>query len=397
MKNGTVPMFAPLRRIGFSMICATLAASLSAADVEWERKAISLPESTWSVEAIDLNADERPDLVVMGEKKVFALLAPEWKPQVLFDTIEPKMLYCVALDADGDGDLDLALGRYRVPAIEYRQALAEGKTASEPKGPDFSVGWLENSGRSGEAPRLHVLDRELNGIHGLCVGDVNGDGRVDLFADSINGPGFPNSLACFVSKGRGAGFEREIITRDGADGRPHYMEFADVDGDGKGELLLGDSKGGTFTFWKRVSPGKWSKNLIGREPGATNIRAADVNGDGKMDVVGSCGHGKGVFWFEGPGWTKHAIDAEFASPHALATGDFDKDGDMDVGASSVSAVTVRWYENKGGGQFTMQTIDAGNEQQSYDLKATDLDKDGRLDLILAGRESKNGVWYRNVK
>ena len=40
-------------------------------------------------------------------------------------------------------------------------------------------------------------------------------------------------------------------------------------------------------------------------------------------------------------------------------------------------------------------IDTTNQQQAYDLKAVDLDADGRLDLILAGRESRNAVWYRN--
>lgn len=38
-----------------------------------------------------------------------------------------------------------------------------------------------------------------------------------------------------------------------------------------------------------------------------------------------------------------------------------------------------------------------NRQQAYDMKAVDLDGDGRLDLILAGRESNNAVWYRNQR
>lgn len=366
----------------------------------WVRNAIPLPESIWSVEAVDANADGRLELIAMGETKVFALLAPEWKPQVLADTKEPKMLYCVALDADRDGDLDIAVGRYRVPRIEYRQALEAGKTAIEPKGPDFSIAWIENTGRVGGPWPLHVLDEEFNGIHGLCVGDVNGDGAQDLLADSILGPRFPKSLAWFQTPPRGvASFQRHVITKGGADGRPHYLDFADLNGDGRGDLSVGDSGGGTFTWWEQ-GPGAnltWTKHSIANEKGATNIKAADVNRDGRPDLVGSCGHGKGVFWFEGPAWKKHVIDADLRDPHALAVGDFDADGDLDVATASFGEKRVRAYENDGKGSFTAHDVDATNRQEAYDLKAVDLDQDGRLDLILAGRETRNAVWYRNRK
>jgi VCBS repeat protein len=172
-----------------------------------------------------------------------------------------------------------------------------------------------------------------------------------------------------------------------------------VNGDGRGDLVLGDSQG-TFTWWERPSDGggaPWQKHLISREAGATNVRVADVNRDGKPDIVASCGHGKGVFWFEGPAFTKHVIDADLKDAHALAVGDFDGDGDVDVAVGSFTAGVVRWYENKGDGTFAPHDIDTGNKQQSYDLKAADVDGDGRVDLILAGRESRNVVWYRDGK
>lgn len=371
--------------------------SLLHAAPTWERHAFALPESIWSVEAIDTSGDGKLDLVAMGVTKVFTLVAPDWKPHVLFDAVEGKMLYCVALDADLDGHSDLVVGRYQIPWIEFRQARKQGKAAPEPKGPDFSVAWLQNTRRAGEPWPMHVIDRELNGIHGLWVGDVNGDGRKDVIADSISGPDFPNSLVWFETPARkGEPFRRHVVTQAGADGRPHYVDFADLDGDGRGEILLGDSGGGTFTWWSRnATDAPWTKHLIAQEKGATNIKAADMNGDRRLDVVGSCGHGKGVFWFEGGNWKKHVIDAELANPHALAVGDFDGDGDLDVAVASYTAFVVRWYDNDGRGGFTAHDIDTGNQQQAYDMKAADVDGDGRLDLILAGRESKNVVWYRN--
>lgn len=369
---------------------------LSSSAAGWTRHSFPLPEGIWSVEAIDVNADSKLDLVAMGERRVFALIAPDWKEHLLLDTRETKMLYCAALDADGDGDLDLAVGRYRVPWIEYRQS---GQTGEPPQGPDFSLAWIENTGRLNSELPLHVIDQELNGIHGLAVADFNADGRTDLVADSINGPFFANSLLWFSSvRGHKPGFTRNIVTRGGADGRPHYMDTADVNGDKRLDILLGDSQGGTFTWWEQPGDPQsdWKKHRIAQAKGATNIRLGDVNGDGVLDVVGSCGHGKGVFWFAGPGWKQHSIDPEFPSPHALAVGDFDRDGDLDVAAASFTALAVRWYRKDGKEAFSTHEIDGGNQQQAYDLKAIDLDGDKAVDLILAGRESRNAVWYRNT-
>jgi hypothetical protein len=381
-------------------IAGQLSTRAYAGSLEWVRTSIALPESIWSVEAVDANGDGKLDLIAMGETKVFALVAPEWKPQVLLDTKEPKMLYCVALDADADGDRDIAVGRYRVPHIEYRQALDAGKPAAEPKGPEFSIAWIENPGRVGGPWPLHVLDREFNGIHGLCAGDVNGDGTKDLIAGSILGPHFSKSLGWFQTPRRGAtSFQRFVITKGGADGRPHYLDFADLNGDSRGDVAVGDSGGGTFTWWEQGASADqpWTKHSIAEENGATNVRIADVNRDGRPDVVGSCGHGKGVFWFEGPEWKKHVIDADLRDAHALAVGDFDADGDLDVATASFGAKLVRAYANDGKGSFTASDIDTANRQEAYDLKVVDLDADGRLDLILAGRETRNAVWYRNRK
>lgn len=386
--------------VAWFVFCAGILAA-APANVTWERRAYGLPESIWSVEAIDVNGDGRKDLVAMGVTKVFAVSGAGGSEQVLADTKEGKMLYCVALDADGDGDQDLAVGRYLIPWIAFRQARDSGKNVPEPQGPDFSVAWLENPGRAGSAAwRMHVVDRELNGIHGLWVGDVDRDGRMDVISNSISGPAFPNSVAWFkLPRERGGVAEREVVTKAGADGRPHYLDFGDVNGDGRGDVLLGDSGGGTFTWWERkVAAGAapaWEKHRIAQEKGATNIKAEDVDRDGAIDVIGACGHGRGVYWFRGGGWEKHVIDAELATPHALAIGDFDGDGDIDAAVASYTAFVVRWYENDGKGRFTAHDIDTGNRQQAYDLKAVDFDGDGRKDLILAGRESRNAVVFLN--
>ena len=373
-----------------------VAPAVKPAPVRWERRAFALPESIWSVAAIDTDGHGQQKLIAMSPTKIMAIDPVSGRTETLLDVQDGKMLYCVALDANGDGATDLAVGRYQIPWIEHRAALAKGETRPAPAGPDFSIAWLENPRGRGGPWALHRIDGELNGIHGLHAADVNGDGRTDLIADSISGPAFPNSLAWF-DLAAPDGPRRHVVSRAGADGRPHYLDFADISGTGRGDILLGDSGLGTFTWWQRAQkdPEPWTKHLIAREKGATNIKAGDIDGDGVRDVVGACGHGQGVFWFSGPAWTKHVIDAAIATPHALAVGDFDGDGDLDVAVASYTKHIVSWYENDGHGHFTPHAIDTGHAQEAYDLKATDIDGDGRLDLILAGRESRNAVVFFN--
>ena len=54
---------------------------------------------------------------------------------------------------------------------------------------------------------------------------------------------------------------------------------------------------------------------------------------------------------------------------------------------------VKWYENDGTGNFTSHLI--GKDQGSYDTRTIDMDKDGDLDVLIAGYGSKNVVWYEN--
>ncbi len=373
-------------------------ASPATAAPTFVRRAFPLPQPILGVAALDVNGDGRLDVVAAGETKVWAMLAPDWRIVELADTTGGRTIHAVAMDCDGDGDLDLVISRSYSLWIRHRLALAEGKPSVEPEGGDWTVAWLENTGKPEARWPLHVVDRELHGVHGLSTGDVDGNGKIDLLADSFAGPHLENSLAWFPAP-FGKSPIRRMITKGGATGRAHYLHFADMNGDGRGDVLLGASEEGTFTWWEQPSGtnGEWQRHLIAREPGATHPRAADLNGDGRFDVLGSCGHGTGVFWYEAPMWRRHVIDANLRNVHAFDGADLDRDGDIDaVGCSNLDKI-VRWWENMGGGKFQPHDIDVGNGQQAYDLKIADLDGDGRPDLLLAGSESKNAVVYFQVR
>jgi len=353
------------------------------------------------VDALDANADGKADMIAVGETKVWAMLAPDWRMVELVETPGGRTIHAVSLDCDADGDMDLCIGRSSSLWIRYRQAVTSGKKPKKPEGADFTVAWLENTGRTDKSWPLHVLDRELHGVHGLWKGDVDRDGAIDLIADSFAGPHLESSLAWFGAPTKAKpdrAMTRRMITTGKATGRPHYMHFADVDADGLGDVLLGASTEGTFTWWKQ--PGdlskEWTRNIISNTPGATHPRATDLNGDGKLDVIGSAGHGVGIYWFEAPSWKKHPIDSDIRDVHAFDAGDIDGDGDIDCAGCSFSQGVVRFWENVGGGKYKKHDVDTDNQQQAYDVKLIDLDADGKMDILLAGRRSNNAVWYRNL-
>ena len=52
-----------------------------------------------------------------------------------------------------------------------------------------------------------------------------------------------------------------------------------------------------------------------------------------------------------------------------------------------------WFENDGKGNFTMHPISL--DQAAYDIRLVDMDGDGDLDVLIAGQQSQNVVWYEN--
>ena len=65
------------------------------------------------------------------------------------------------------------------------------------------------------------------------------------------------------------------------------------------------------------------------------MRAADINGDGRIDLLGTAAADNQLVWYENPGdpardpWTKHVIDTPYRPAHGHPV-DMDGDGDLDV-------------------------------------------------------------------
>lgn len=366
----------------------------------------------------DFTGDKKADIIACAGGKTRLFVAPDWKEISLAPERAQSPIHSETLDCDGDGDLDFVGAEYS-PGVIY---------------------WLECPKRPESDPwRWRLIDSQVNGIHGLLVGDVDGDGRPDLLANSGQPKGpLANSVVYYrtpadaksragddqvgpfaanrdAEKAAHEGkvfWPRTVVAQGDAPGLSHYLGLGDVNGDGRPDIATAakggeqdpSGKGEWFAYWEAPADPRsdhWQKRIVGEKfAGATNILSADVDGDGKNDWIASCGHGFGLFWFKnrlaaGASWKAHPINPLPEGCHDLQVGDFDGDGDIDAASVAKDTKLALVFWNDGRGSFTTHII--GRDQAAYDLRAIDLDGDSDLDLLVAGQESRNVVWYENPK
>ncbi len=370
--------------------------ALSTAD--WKKHTIQPPTkgAINGASAHDFNGDGHIDAITSFGGKVVAFRGPDWQPFTVHRfspddsqrRVRDACIHSCLMDADGDGDMDFI-------------------------GSNQTVFWLEcpTDPFSGSPWKFRTVDDEIAGTHCVITGDVNGDGKLDLIANSgrdKKSTAFPESITWLetpTDPHTASSWTRHVFADRDAPGGSHYMGFGDVNGDGRPDIACaakgtnGFENGKWFAWWEQPSDltKTWTKHILAEnEEGATNILPADFDEDGHTDYFATRGHGKGVLWFRGPEFGLIEIDPDIQFPHSLALADIDGDGHMDAVSCGKEADGVAaWYENDGKGKFTKHVI--GTDQGSYNTSTVDMDGDGDLDVLIAGHSSYNLVWFENPR
>ena len=230
------------------------------------------------------------------------------------------------------------------------------------KGDDAAIGWFEAPPVARVLPawKWHEL-RRVGWLMYLAASDMDGDGDADIvFSDR---KGERSGAYWLENPGQSAaGTEpwREHAI-GGAGTEAMFLELGDLDRDGLEDVLLA-VRPRTILWLRRTdhSGQSWQPNAIplpGSAGKAKAVRAADLDGDGRLDLLFSCesAHAPrhGLMWLSSLSpphagtWTPHELSGTDGVKHdLLAVVDLDDDGDLDViTTEEVKNLGVIWYEN----------------------------------------------------
>ena len=293
-------------------------------------------------------------------------------------------------DLDADGDLDIVGANYEL----------------------WTKAWWENDGAGGGWTG-HTLD-EPQARHGEpgqrsgFVVDLDSDGDLDVLHPRWLGWGVRwnrNGGSAFGG-GVGATWSNEdIVVTDQVLGT-RGVSVGDLDGDGDLDVFAagdemrwwrnGDASGaGDATAWNEVSIGPGAQALGSAVPWITESLLGDLDGDGDLDVVTITDAARGLsLWRNGDAlgggdgseWSRTAIDepAALAGVDDVIAVDRDADGDLDLLGIGSDQLGARWYVNgeqgdgDGDGSAWLARGVGGDFDES--VVACDLDGDGDLEL-----------------
>ena len=145
------------------------------------------------------------------------------------------------------------------------------------------------------------------------------------------------------------------------------------------------------------------ENIITNEAANANtVFAADMDGDGDIDVLSASQGDDTLAWYEnldgeGTFSDEHIITNNLDSTRYINGADMDGDGDIDVLSTTIVDNLVVWFENLDGlGNFSPQNIITSNLVSPKMVLAEDIDSDGDMDVLIASRLDNKITWFENL-
>jgi len=243
-----------------------------------------------------------------------------------------------------------------------------------------------------------ITDQSL-GAQSVFAADFDNDGKIDVVTASL----FNDKISWYRNIDGLGNFNAEniIFSLD----EPRYAYAADLDGDGDMDVIS-ISYTEDLVVWFENLDGEGNfgaqQNISTTADGSFYALAADIDGDGDMDIVGTSDLDNVVAWYEnldgnGNFGNKQIITTTANNGRSIFAGDLDGDGDLDIVASSSGDVILSWFENLNGeGDFGEPHIIATTDLAKISVFAIDLDGDNDLDIVCASPGNDMISWYKNT-
>jgi FG-GAP-like repeat len=287
----------------------------------------TLANGPFDIHAADLDGDGDADVLSasIGDDTISwyeNLGGGAFAPRAIVSTVADGAFAVYAEDLDGDGDL------------EVLSASAV----------DDKIAWYENLGGGAFGPQ-QVISTLAVGAASVHATDLDGDGDADVLSASWD----DDKIAWYENLGGGAFGPQQVISTS-AD-LALAVTTADLDGDGDADVLSASDADGKIAWYRNEDGlGTFSSELVitTKAKGASSVVAADMDGDGDMDVLSASWKDDKVAWYEnlgGGGWPQHLITNQADGAVSVHTADLDGDGDLDVLSAAFFGDEVAWYEN----------------------------------------------------
>ncbi|HTG45656.1 MAG TPA: FG-GAP and VCBS repeat-containing protein [Verrucomicrobiae bacterium] len=343
----------------------------------------------------DVNGDQKPDLLLADKQEIVWYENPGWQKHVIAEKLTELDNVCLAAqDLDGDGKAEIAVGAgwnpgdtvnsgavfYLVPPSNRTEKWKPVKLPHEPT--VHRMWWV-----SDESGKYSLVVAPLHGR-----GNKNGAGEgVHLL--EYQRPAAPDGA-----------WTTKLI--DDSMHMTHNLDPIQWDGDRAQEILFCGKEG--ILILDR-GDNDWRKKRIAAASGdgfagAGEVRLGQMKNDRFIAAIEPM-HGTNVTVYTRPAsgelWDRHILDSAISDGHAVATGDLLKKGADQIvigwrGKNARGKVGVKIFTAKDpkGAEWTESLVD-DNGMACEDLKVADLNGDGWLEIIAAGRATKNVKIYWN--
>jgi hypothetical protein len=275
-----------------------------------------------------------------------------------------------------------------------RVDLVAGQTVHE-----HDVYWYEQPADPRNPWREHLVTDEFEMYHDIRVADIDDDGDPEVVGLSQESATiFYYDIPEDPTDGPWPDSHCHVVDGDRS---VEGAEVVDIDGDGRTELVAG-----TSIYHREDDDGEeWRREPVATGWDGVRVAAADIDADGDLELVFAEGdspahgtHPGRVAWLDPPDWEPTFLREDLFCPHSLQVTDFTGDGRPDIyvgemGMGEHDDPRHFAFLNRGDGRFEERVIARG--VPTHEAKVVDLTGDGRPDIVGKSFHPERHVdaWY----